>query len=295
MTKRRYTTIRDLLRHATTNFNAAGLFFGHGSDNAFDEAVYLILHTLKLPLDKIEPFLDAHLLESEVEAVLRVIDIRIADRIPAAYITNEAWLGDYRFYVDQRAIVPRSFIAELIPNNFLPWISTPEAVSNVLELCTGSGCLAIMLAEAFQAAHIDATDISSDALNIAHRNIQDYNLQSSITLIESDLYSGVPPENKYDLIVTNPPYVNSTSMDKLPSEYTHEPQIALKGGYDGMKIVREIIARAKEYLTEKGVLVVEVGNESATVEKLFKDLEIVWLPTSVGSKTVFLITAEQLP
>jgi ribosomal protein L3 glutamine methyltransferase len=289
-----FTTIRDLLRYAVTRFNGANLFFGHGSNNAFDEAAYLILHTLKLPLDKLEPFYDARLLPDEITAVLKVIERRAADRVPAAYITNEAWLGDYRFYVDERVIVPRSFIAELIPDHFAPWVSDPEAVENVLELCTGSGCLPIMLADAFPHAHVDAVDISPDALAVAQRNVDDYQLQDRITLIESDLYAKVPKKKTYDLIVTNPPYVNSTSMGKLPQEYLREPQIALAGGADGMDLVRKIVAGAAERLTPEGVLVVEIGNEREFAEAAFSDLELTWLSTSAGDDMVFLVTADQL-
>ncbi|MGH8808429.1 MAG: 50S ribosomal protein L3 N(5)-glutamine methyltransferase, partial [Noviherbaspirillum sp.] len=243
MTPNNFTTIRDLLRYAVTRFNGAKLFFGHGSSNAFDEAAYLILHTLKLPLDKLEPFLDAHLLPNETTAVLQVIERRGGERVPAAYLTNEAWLGDYRFYVDERVLVPRSFIAELIPDQFAPWVSDPDAVENVLELCTGSGCLPIMLADAFPNAQVDAVDISPDALAVARRNVDDYALQDRVHLIESDLYAKLPPK-KYDLIVTNPPYVNAGSMSKLPQEYLHEPQLALAGGADGMDLVRKIVAGA---------------------------------------------------
>ncbi|PFH08206.1 ribosomal protein L3 glutamine methyltransferase [Collimonas sp. PA-H2] len=294
MTPQSFTTIRDLLRYAVTRFNTVGLFFGHGSSNALDEAAYLILHTLKLPLDKIEPFFDARLLPHEIEAVLQVIEKRSVDRLPAAYITNEAWLGDYRFYVDQRVIVPRSFIAELIPDHFSPWLQEPSAVSNILELCTGSGCLPIMLADAFPEAHVDTADISADALAVARRNVDDYELQDRITLIESDLYSKVPAK-KYDLIVTNPPYVNSGSMGKLPQEYLREPQIALAGGSDGMDLVRQIVAGAKQRLTANGILVVEIGNERAFAEAAFPDLEMTWVSTSAGDDMVFLLTADQLP
>jgi ribosomal protein L3 glutamine methyltransferase len=171
-----FSTPRDLLRYAVTRFNAAKLFFGHGSAEAFDEAAYLILHTLKLPLDKLEPFLDARLLHDEVLQVLAVIERRAVERVPAAYITNEAWLGTYPFYVDERVLVPRSFIAELIPQRFSPWVADPDAVENVLELCTGSGCLAIMLADAFDNAVVDAVDISKDALAVAEHNIREYKL-----------------------------------------------------------------------------------------------------------------------
>jgi ribosomal protein L3 glutamine methyltransferase len=288
-----FSTIRDLLRYAVTRFNTAELFFGHGSSNALDEAAYLILHTLKLPLDKLDPFLDARLLPQEVQAILQVIERRAEQRVPAAYITNEAWLGGYRFYVDERTIVPRSFIAELIPDQFSPWIIDAEAVTNVLELCTGSGCLPIMLADAFPNAQVDAVDISPDALAVAQRNVNDYELQNRITLIQSDLYANVP-QNKYELIVSNPPYVNATSMGRLPQEYLREPQIALAGGTDGMDLVREIVAGAGKRLTPNGLLVVEIGNEREHAEAAFPDLELTWLSTSAGDDMVFLITADQL-
>ena len=287
------STIRDLLRYAVTRFNTAKLFFGHGSTNALDEAAYLILHTLKLPLDKLDPFFDARLLQDEVDAVLRVIEQRADERLPAAYITNEGWLGGYRFYVDERVIVPRSFIAELIPEQFSPWVNNPDKVNNILELCTGSGCLPIMLADAFPNAHVDAVDISTDALEVAKRNVEEYELGHRINLIESDLYANVP-EYKFDLIITNPPYVNSGSMEKLPPEYLREPQIALAGGTDGMDLVRKIVAGAGQRLTPNGLLMVEIGNEREFAEAAFPDLNLTWLTTSAGDDMVFLITADQL-
>ncbi|GAB3442679.1 50S ribosomal protein L3 N(5)-glutamine methyltransferase [Massilia solisilvae] len=293
MTTDSFTTPRDLLRYAVTRFNAAKLFFGHGSAEAFDEAAYLVLHTLKLPLDKLEPFLDAKLLHDEVLAVLAVIERRVTERVPAAYITNEAWLGSYNFYVDERVLVPRSFIAELIPNQFSPWVNDPDTVENVLELCTGSGCLAIMLADAFPNAVVDAVDISKDALAVAERNIRDYKLEGRVNPIESDLYENVPFK-KYNLIVTNPPYVNAESMKKLPPEYLREPQIALAGGADGMDLVRKIVAGAAERLTPDGVLVVEIGNEREFAEAAFGHLGLTWLSTSAGEDQVFLLTADQL-
>lgn len=288
-----FSTPRDLFRYAITRFNTEKLFFGHGSSNALDEAAYLILHTLKLPLETLDPFLDAHLLPEEVAAILAVIERRATDRVPAAYITHEAWLGSYRFYVDERVIVPRSFIAELIPEFFSPWVTDPESVTDILELCTGSGCLPIMLADAFPNAHVDTADISKDALDVAFHNVADYDLEDRITLIESDLYTNVP-DKKYDLIVTNPPYVNSGSMGQLPQEYLHEPQIALAGGNDGMDLVRKIVAGAVQHLTDNGILIVEIGNEYAFAEAAFPNLELTWVTTSAGDNMVFLITAKQL-
>jgi ribosomal protein L3 glutamine methyltransferase len=288
-----YTTLRDLLRHAVTRFNTEGLTFGHGSSNAFDEAAYLLLHSLKLPLDKLEPFLDAKLLPDEIKQLLAVIERRAQERVPAAYLTNEAWLGDYRFYIDERVIVPRSFIAELIPEQFSPWVQDPDTVLNILELCTGSGCLSIMLADAFPFAKIDAVDISADALAVAKLNLDMYQLHDRITLIESDLYTKLH-KKKYDLIITNPPYVNSTSMSTLPAEYQHEPQIALAGGVDGMDLVRKIVAGAKERLNKEGVLIVEIGNEYLHTETAFAKHELTWLSTSAGDEAIFLLTAAQL-
>ena len=288
-----FSTIRDLLRYGVTRFNGAGLFFGHGSAEAIDEAAYLILHTLKLPLDKLDPFLDARLLPEEIARVLAVFERRATERVPAAYITNQAWLGTYPFYVDERVIVPRSYIAELIPSHFSPWVADPHAVSNILELCTGSGCLSIMMADAFPDAVVDAVDISPDALEVAQRNVRDYQLEGRVNLIQSDLYERVPFK-KYDMIITNPPYVNSGSMARLPQEYLHEPQIALDGGADGMDLVRKIVAGAAERLTPDGILMVEIGNEREFAEAAFGHLGLTWITTSQGDDMVFLLTAEQL-
>jgi ribosomal protein L3 glutamine methyltransferase len=293
MTPNNFATVRDVLRFAITRFNTEKIFFGHGSSNAFDEAAYLILHSLKLPLDQLEPFLDARLLQSEVDELLRIIERRAQDRVPAAYITKEAYLGAYRFYVDERVIVPRSFIAELIPEQLAPWVQDPDAVLNALDLCTGSACLPILLADAFPEAHIDAVDISKDALEVARINVKEYALEDRITLHESDLYSNLP-DRQYDLIISNPPYVNADSMQKLPQEYLQEPQLALAGGTDGMDLVRKIVAQAGERLTDNGVLIIEIGNERAYAEAAFPDLELTWLSTSAGDDMVFMLRADQL-
>lgn len=288
-----FSTVRDLLRYAVTRFRSANLTFGHGSNNAYDEAAYLVLHTLSLPLDTLDPFLDAQLLSEEIANVLSIIERRTVERIPAAYLTNEAWLGEYRFFVDERVIVPRSFIHELMPERFSPWVKDAEAVENVLDLCTGSGCLAIMLADTFPNAQVDAVDISGDALDVAWENINDYGLQERIAVVESDLYTQLLPK-KYDLIVSNPPYVNAESMETLPEEYQKEPQNALAGGADGMDLVRKIVADAAHWLTPDGVLVVEIGNEYDNAMAAFPNLELTWLSTSGGDDRVFLVTAEQL-
>jgi ribosomal protein L3 glutamine methyltransferase len=289
-----FNTIRDLLRFAVSRFTAADLSFGHGSSNAFDEAAYLVLHTLHLPLDTLDPFLDARLLDTEIDAIMKVIERRATDRVPAAYITNEAWMHGHRFYVDERVIVPRSFIGELLQDGLQPYVQDPDEVSRVLELCTGSGCLAILAAQAFVNADIDAVDISAPALEVAHKNVDDYDLDSRIALYEGDLFAPLPV-GRYEVIITNPPYVNALAMQTLPAEYRHEPELALAGGADGMDIVKRIVGEARKWLTEDGVLVVEIGNERANVEATLGGLDIVWLSTSAGDDNVFLIQASDLP
>jgi ribosomal protein L3 glutamine methyltransferase len=289
-----FTTVRDLLRFGVSRFTEAGLSFGHGSSNAYDEAAYLILHTLHLPLDTLEPFLDARLLDTEIDAVMKVIERRAKDRVPAAYITHEAWMHGHRFYVDERVIVPRSFIGELLQDGLQPYVADPDQVARVLELCTGSGCLAILAAQAFENADIDAVDISPAALEVAHCNVDDYGLDDRIALYEGDLFAPLPGV-RYEVIITNPPYVNAIAMSNLPAEYRHEPELALAGGADGMDVVRRIVAEASKWLTEDGVLVVEIGNERENVEASLGGLDLVWLSTSAGDDNVFLIQAGDLP
>ncbi|SAL64634.1 N5-glutamine S-adenosyl-L-methionine-dependent methyltransferase [Caballeronia peredens] len=289
-----FTTLRDLLRFGVSRFTEAGLSFGHGSTNAYDEAAYLILHTLHLPLDTLEPFLDARLLDNEIDAVMKVIERRAKERIPAAYITQEAWMHGRRFYVDERVIVPRSFIGELLQDGLQPYVADPDQVTRVLELCTGSGCLAILAAHAFENADVDAVDISPDALAVARRNVDDYGLNERVSLYEGDLYAPLPSA-RYEVIITNPPYVNAQAMQALPEEYRHEPELALAGGADGMDVVRRIVRDAGKWLTEDGVLVVEIGNERPNVEAALGGLDLVWLSTSAGDDNVFLIQAADLP
>ena len=297
-----FTTLRDFLRYAVSRFNEAQLSFGHGTANAYDEAAYLLLHTLHLPIDTLEPFLDATLLEAERDAVLAVIERRATDRVPAAYITGEAWMHGYRFSVDERVIVPRSQIGEVLHDRLHPWVDAPENIGAVLELCTGSGCLAILAADAFPNCEVDAVDISTDALEVAHQNVTDYTLDDRIALYHGDLYEPLleslddgSGERRYDLIISNPPYVNAEAMQALPSEYLHEPHLALAGGLDGMDIVRRIIADARRWLTDDGILLIEIGNERAHVEAAFGGLDLTWVTTSAGDDAVFLIQARDLP
>lgn len=287
-------TLRDLLRFAVSRFEEAGLFFGHGSDNAWDEAVYLVLHTLHLPIDNLTPFIDARLTSDERAAVLAVIERRIKARLPAAYLTHEAWLGDFRFYVDERVIVPRSHIAELLREQLNPWVSDPWAIGRVLDLCTGSGCLAILAAHAFPEAVVDAVDISSDALAVAQRNVADYGLEDRLNLIESDAFAGIAGR-KYDVIISNPPYVNAESMDALPHEYRQEPELALASGEDGLDFTRIILSRAAEHLNPGGVLVVEIGHNRDALEAAFPDTPFTWLDTEAGDRYVFMLRREELP
>lgn len=286
-------TLRDWLRWAVSRFEEAGLFYGHGCDNAYDEAAWLLLATLKLPRDRLEPFLDARLTHAERLQVLDAIQQRVAKRIPTAYLVQEAWLGPYRFHVDPRVIVPRSFFAELLEDGFAPWIEEPHAVGAALDLCTGSGCLAILMAMHFPDAEIDAIDLSPEALTVARRNIADYALEGRVNAIESDLFAAVPGK-RYDLIVSNPPYVTSDAMDALPPEYRHEPALALAAGTDGLDVVRRILAEASGHLNPGGILAVEVGNNREIVDAAFPELPLTWLDTENFASGVFVVQAEAL-
>jgi ribosomal protein L3 glutamine methyltransferase len=287
-------TLRDTLRFAVSRFGEANLVFGHGTDNAFDEAAYLVLHALHLPLDHLDPFLDAQLTRHEMGRVLDLVERRVVERCPAAYLTNEAWLGDLRFYVDRRVIVPRSFIAELIRERLVPWLPENATVSRVLDLCTGSGCLAVMLAFFFPEAQVVATDLSPGALEVAARNVRDHGLAGRIELREADVFSTLGGQ-RFDLIVSNPPYVTDAAMAALPDEYRCEPETALAGGADGMNVVRRIVSEAAACLTDDGLLAVEVGQNRDCVEAAFPHLPLVWPATSGGEDRVFVIARADLP
>ncbi len=286
-------TLRDWLRWSVTRFGESRLAFGHGTTNAWDEAAYLLLHALSLPLDRLEVFLDARLTQHERAKLGELLARRIDARVPAAYLTREAWLGEFRFYVDERVIIPRSFIAELLPDGLAPWIPDPHAIRSTLDLCTGSGCLAILLAHAYPEADVDAVDLSSDALAVAQRNVADYGLAGRINLIRSDLYANLVDKG-YDLVISNPPYVTDRSMDTLPAEYRHEPAMALAGGDDGLDAVRGIVRDAPRFLDPGGLLVVEVGHGRAAVESAFPRMPFVWLETEGHEDAVFAITREDI-
>ena len=286
------TTLRDVFRYAVSQFNAAELFYGHGNDNAFDEAAYLVLHCLQLPMDTLDTFYDAKLLPEEINAILALVHERIDTRKPLAYLTNEAFQGEFDFYVDERVLIPRSFIYELLGEPLTPWIEFPELVNNALDLCTGSGCLAIQMAYHYPAAHIDAVDLSLDALEVAAINVERYDLDERIQLIHTDLFEGI--EQTYDLIISNPPYVDAESVEALPEEYLHEPEMALGSGNDGLDATRDILLQAAKYLNPRGVLLVEIGHNRDVLEAAYPELPFMWMETSGGDGFVFLLTREQL-
>lgn len=282
-------TVRDFIRYGVSCFNKAGLSYGHGTDNAFDEAVYLALETLHLPLDQLEPYLDARLTAAERKDVAAIIAKRVKTRKPAAYLTNKAYIQGLPFYVDERVIVPRSFIGELLCNDF----TLAENPATVLDLCTGSGCLAILAAHIFPEAQVDAVDLSPDALAVAKINVEQHGCEDRVNLFKGDLFKPLKGK-KYDLIITNPPYVDDDAMKELPAEYRHEPKMALASGDDGLDIVRRILAEASEYLTEGGGLICEIGHGRVLLEEEYPDLEFLWLDTEMSEGEVFWLTREQL-
>ena len=284
-------TLLDLVNACAQRLQDAGVSFGHGTLNAHDEAAWLVLWRLGLPLDT---EIDERPVAPEQQAQLQsLIDERIRTRKPAAYLTREAWLGEYRFYVDERVIVPRSFIAELLPEALEPWIEYPELVHRALDMCTGSGCLAVLLADLYPDADVDAVDLSADALAVAQINVEQYGLQERIELIQSDLFSALAGR-EYDLIISNPPYVDAPSVAALPEEYLREPALALGSGEDGLDATREILRRAPAHLSEHGVLVVEIGHNREALEASFPELPFTWLPTASGDGFVFLLTRDEL-
>ncbi|MFV0665497.1 50S ribosomal protein L3 N(5)-glutamine methyltransferase [Denitromonas sp.] len=287
-------TLRDWLRYAVTRFNRAQLFFGHGTDNAWDEAVYLLLHTLALPLDRLEPFLDACIPLDERETLLDIIERRVESRQPAAYLTGEAWLAGYRFKVDPRVIVPRSYFAALLADGLAPWIDDPESVTRVADVCTGSGCLAIMMAHTFPNAEVDAVDLSADALAVATDNVADYGLEGQVHLHQGDALTPLAGQ-RYDLILSNPPYVTAEAMAALPAEYRHEPEMALAAGDDGLDVVRSLIAHARAHLNPGGLLMVEVGHNRHLVEAAFPDQPFTWLADDQAEDMVFMLREDELP
>lgn len=286
-------TIRDWVRFFVSEMNRLQVFFGHGSSNSLDEAVYLVQSILYLPLSDISPFLDARVLESEKAKLTDCLKRRTVDREPASYITGQAWLTGHSFKVDPRVIIPRSFLAELLEDRLTPWLDNPDMPCRVLDLCCGSACLGILAALALPNAEVDCIDLSSEALAVAQANVMDYQLQDRVRLIESDLYNQLGSE-KYDIILTNPPYVNENSMASLPKEYLHEPRMALAGGDDGMNLIDTILRQAPRYLNNDGMLFCELGNEREFFEQRYPTLPALWLEVSAGEDQVFMIRKEDL-
>lgn len=285
-------TVAALIRETARRFRAAKLFYGHGTSTPGDEAAWLVLHALRIPFE--DSASHSRCVPSGVELlrVERLVERRIRERIPVAYLIHEAWLGDFRFYVDRRVIVPRSFIAEILSDGIIPLLHRP--VRRALDLCTGSGCLAILLAHAFEDARVDAVDLSAGALAVAHRNVTEYGLLRRISLIRANLFDAVSAR-RYDLIVSNPPYVDAAAMQRLPQEYRREPRMSLAAGKDGLLLVRRILAEAKRHLTPNGTLVCEIGHNRDALEHAYPGLPFTWLDTSAGDGLVFSLERDQLP
>ncbi|MCP4040883.1 MAG: 50S ribosomal protein L3 N(5)-glutamine methyltransferase [Gammaproteobacteria bacterium] len=285
-------TARDFIRWGASRFNQAGLFFGHGTEDAIDEAIVLVLHGLHLPQGLADEFLRARLTRDEKIAVLELLQRRIRERVPAAYLTHEAWFAGLSFYVDERVLVPRSPIAELIGGGFQPWMGEKE-VTRILDLCTGSGCIAIACAMAFPWAHVDAGDISTAALEVAGINIRRHGLEARVRPVHSDLFADLM-EEPYDLIVCNPPYVDAVELAAMPGEFHREPRVGLAAGEDGLDVVRRILPDIQDHLAEDGLLVVEVGASRPAMEVAFPQYQFLWPELEHGGEGVFILEAGQI-
>ncbi len=285
-------TIRDYIRWGVSRFNQADLFYGHGMASALDEVVYLCLFSLHLPHDFSENYFDTALTADEKQAIFQLLSRRAEEKVPASYLTGEAWFAGLPFVVNENVLVPRSPIAELIEKQFAPWIEA-ESVENILDLCCGSGCIGIASAYAFDWAYVDMVDISSHAIEVAEENIQRHQLEERVSVLASDLFQNVP-QRHYDIIISNPPYVDAEDMASLPDEYLHEPALGLAAGDDGLDLVIPMLQQARKYLTDQGILVVEVGNSQEALQQAYPHVPFCWLDFERGGSGIFLLTAEQL-
>jgi ribosomal protein L3 glutamine methyltransferase len=290
----RPVTVGDALTRAEEAFARSRLHFGHGTHSAADEAAWLVTHVLRIPHERLGDALARRMTPAQQAEVSRLLSGRVGRRVPLAYLLREAWLGEHRFYVDRRVIVPRSYIAELLRERLAPWVRDASRVTRALDMCTGSGCLAVLLALAFPRARVDAVDVSPGALAVARRNVAAYRLKSRVRLVRSDLFDGLRAR-PYDLIVANPPYVDAHAMRAIPPEYRREPRIALAGGRDGLRFVRRILAEAGRFLRPRGVLIVETGRHRRELERAFPRTPFTWVETSAGDGLVFLVRREELP
>lgn len=283
-------TVRDYIRWGASHFSEAGVWFGHGTDNAWDEAAVLVCSALYLPADSNPNVLDARLTETEKLRVLELLERRVTERLPAPYITGEAWFAGLRFEVDERVLVPRSPLAELIQRDFSPWLEgEPE---RILDLCTGSGCIGIACAYQFPEASVELSDLSLDALAVAQRNIEAHQLSDRVSAVHSDGLESVG--GRYDLIVSNPPYVNAEDLSAMPIEYQREPAMALASGADGLDFTRQLLSQAANYLNESGILVVEVGNSWQALAENYPEVNFIWLELEHGGHGVFVLTRDEL-
>ena len=293
-------TIADFIRFTYSRLNHEPVYFGHGTDNSWDEAVSLVLQSLNLPWDFASDLWSCSLTSDERNKLLGVIDARIIDRIPLPYLTHQAWFCEHRFYVDERVLIPRSPIAELILDRFSPWLSNENLMSdgaaNILDLCTGSGCIGIACALEFENAEVDLLDISAPALDVANINVQNYGLEGRVHTIESDIFSalGSAQEKRYDLIVSNPPYVDEKDFKEMPEEFSKEPKLGLVSGNDGLDFVRQLLAEASRYLKDDGLLVVEVGNSWEALEQAYPEHPFTWIEFEFGGHGVFVMQASEL-
>lgn len=291
-------TLRDYWRYAISRFNAADLSYGHGTTTASDDAAYLLLDSLELPIDALDPFLDARLLPEERRLLAERIETRVSTRKPSSYITGRAYIQGVRFHVDERVIVPRSHIGEILFAEYLgengsSFLPDPMAVESAVDICTGSGCLAVIAAKFFPQAAVDAVDLSADALEVAKINLDEHDVEDQVTLFQGDLFA--PLEGRtYDLIITNPPYVDHEALEGYPPEFRAEPEMAHDGGVDGLDLVRRLLKEAPAYLNPEGGMICEIGSGREILEEEFPHLDFVWLETAESQDAVFWISAESL-